>query len=61
MGIDYGLAINGAEILATSKDLGNRTEVLPFTVILDRPRQIAFPHAEVLSEVALDAAVAPLL
>ncbi len=61
MRIDYGLLIGGPEILAASKELGNRAEVLPFTVILGQARQVTFTHAGALSEAALDAALAPLL
>jgi thiol-disulfide isomerase/thioredoxin len=61
MGIDYGLLIGGVEVMAASRDLGNRGEVLPFTVILDRTRQVAFTHAGALSDAALDAALVPLL
>jgi thiol-disulfide isomerase/thioredoxin len=61
MSIDYGLLIGGAEVLVASKDLGNRAEALPFTVILDRARQLAFTHTGALSEAALDAALVPLL
>jgi thiol-disulfide isomerase/thioredoxin len=60
MGIDYGLLIGGAEVLAASKNLGNRAEVLPFTVILDQARQVAFTHTGALSEAALDAALVSL-
>lgn len=61
MRIDYSLLIGGPEILAASKELGNRAEVLPFTVILDQARQVTFTHAGALSEAALDAALAPKL
>ncbi len=61
MSINYGLLIGGAEVLAACKDLSNRAEMLPFTVILDQARQVAFTHTVALSDAALDAALVPLL
>ena len=61
MNIGYGLLIGGAETLATSKDLGNRAGVLPFTVILDRTGKVAYTHAGALTEASLDAVLLPLL
>ena len=61
MSVDYSLLIGGAETLATSKDLGNRAGVLPYTVILDRNGKVAFTHAGALTEASLDAVLLPLL
>ena len=61
MSIDYVLLVGGMEILGVSKDLGNRAEVLPFTVVLDRTGKVAYAHAGALTEVVLDAVLAPLL
>ena len=61
MSINYGLLIGGAEILATSRELGNLAEVLPFTVILDRAGKVAYTHVGVLTEGALDSVLLPLL
>jgi len=61
MSINYGLLIGGAEILATSGELGNLAEVLPFTVILDRAGKVAYTHVGVLTEGALDSVLLPLL
>lgn len=60
MNIDYDLAIAGMEILAVSKSLGNPAGVLPFTVILDRDRRLAYAHAGLLTEAALEAVLSPL-
>ena len=61
MRINYSLLIGGVEILEMSKGLGNRAEVLPFTVVLDRAGKVAYAHAGALTKVALDAVLAPLL
>lgn len=61
MSIDYALLIGGTESLAISKDLGNRAEVLPFTVVLDRAGKVAYTHAGALTEATLDAVLMPLL
>ena len=61
MDIDYALLIGGTEVLALSKDLGNRAEVLPFTVVLDRSANVAYTHAGALTEGQLGEVLAPLL
>ncbi len=61
MSIDYSLLISGVETLATSRDLGNRAGVLPFTVVLDRAGKVAYTHAGALTEASLDAVLIPLL
>ena len=61
MRIDYVLLIGGIEILGASSDLGNRTGVLPFTLVLDRTGKAEFAHAGALTEALLDAVLAPLL
>ena len=61
MNIDYDLLIGGMETLAVSKNLGNRAEVLPFTVVLDRTGVVAYAHAGALTEAALDTVLARLL
>lgn len=50
--IDYGVLVGGAEALAASRDLGNRADVLPHTVILDQARRVACTYAGALSEAA---------
>jgi hypothetical protein len=49
------------EILAISKDLGNPAGVLPFTVVLDRDRKLAYAHAGLLTEAVLEVVLRPLL
>lgn len=61
MKIDYDLAIAGMDILAISKDLGNSAGALPFTVVLDRDRKLAYAHAGLLTEADLEAMLRPLL
>ena len=61
MHIDYVLLIGGMETLGLTKDLGNRAEVLPFTVVLDRAGKVAYAHAGPLSEALLEAVLSPLL
>ena len=61
MNIDYVLLVGGMETLAVSKNLGNRAEVLPFTVVVDRTGTVAYAHAGALTEAALDSVLAPLL
>lgn len=59
--IDYVLLIGGVETLSMAKDLGNRVEVLPFTVVLDRAGKVAHTHAGTLTEASLGAVLVPLL
>jgi thiol-disulfide isomerase/thioredoxin len=61
MSIDYVLLIAGIEALDLSKDLGNGTGVLPFTVVLDRSGRVAYSHAGALTEVLLGPILTPLL
>lgn len=61
IGIDYAVLIGGIEILGVTKELGNRAQVLPFTVVLDRAGKAAYTHAGVLTEASLGAVLAPLL
>ena len=59
--IEYTLLMGSMETLDLSKDLGNRTGVLPFTVVLDRGGKLAYARAGALTEVELSAALKPLL
>ena len=59
--IDYVLLIGGVETLSMAKDLGNRAEVLPFTVVFDRAGNVAHAHAGTLTEASLGAVLVPLL
>jgi thiol-disulfide isomerase/thioredoxin len=61
MKINYALLMGGMEILAISKELGNRAGVLPFTAVLDRTGKVVYTHAGALTEAALGAIVVPLL
>lgn len=61
MGIDYILLIGGMETLDVTRDLGNRAEVLPFTVVLDRAGKVVYAHAGALTEALLGAVLSALL
>jgi len=61
MRIDYALLIGGMETLDVTKDLGNRAEVLPFTVVLDRAGKVVYVHAGALTEALLGTVLTPLL
>jgi thiol-disulfide isomerase/thioredoxin len=61
MRIDYAVLIGSMETLGITKDLGNRAQVLPFTLVLDRAGKVAYAHVGALSEGSLGAKLAPLL
>jgi thiol-disulfide isomerase/thioredoxin len=61
MKIEYPLLVGGMESMSLSKELGNRAEVLPFTVVLDRSGRIAYARAGALTESSLEAILMPLL
>jgi len=61
MRINYILLMSDMETLATSKELGNRSGVLPFTAVLDRTGKVVYTHAGALTEASLGAILAPLL
>src|SRR5262245_21556017 len=59
--INYPLLIGGVEILALMRESGNKSGVLPFTLILDRQGKVARSHRGTLTEASLETAVRPLL
>ncbi len=61
MHIDYPLLIGDVATLALSKELGNRAEVLPFTVVLDRAAKVTYSHVGALTEAKLSEVLRPLL
>ena len=61
MRIDYPLLIGTMETLSVTRELGNRAEVLPFTVVLDRAGKVVQVHAGALTEASLGTILAPLL
>jgi thiol-disulfide isomerase/thioredoxin len=61
MRIDYVLLVGGTETLGVMKDLGNRAEVLPFTVVLDRAGKVVYAHAGALTEALLGAVLTAML
>jgi thiol-disulfide isomerase/thioredoxin len=61
MRIDYALLIGGMQTLVVAKELGNRAEVLPFTVVLNRSGNVVHAHAGALTEASLGAILTPLL
>lgn len=61
MHIDYPLLVGDATTLALSKALGNRAEVLPFTVVLDRAANVTYSHVGALTEAKLGEVLRPLL
>jgi thiol-disulfide isomerase/thioredoxin len=61
LGIDYMLLIGGTETLALTADLGNRTELLPFTVVLNRAGTVVYTHAGAVDEATLGAILSPML
>jgi thiol-disulfide isomerase/thioredoxin len=61
MNIGYPLLVGTMEVMSLSKGLGNRAEVLPFTIVLDRSGKVAYAGAGALTELSLDAILIPLL
>jgi thiol-disulfide isomerase/thioredoxin len=61
MRIDYTLLVGAVEALAVAKDLGNRAEVLPFTVVLDRNGKVVHAQVGAITEASLGAVLEPLL
>ena len=60
-GINYPLLIGGMSTLELMRESGNKSGVLPFTLILDRNGKVAKSHRGRLTEAALETAVKPLL
>jgi predicted transcriptional regulator len=61
MHIDYALLIGSMEAIGLSKELGNGSGVLPYTVVFDRTGKVAYSHAGALTEAVLGTILAPLL
>jgi len=61
MHIDYALLIGGMEALGLSKELGNGSGVLPYTIVFDRAGKVAYSHAGALTETVLGTILTPLL
>lgn len=61
MRVDYPLLIGDAATMALSKELGNRAEVLPFTVVLDRAAKVTYSHVGALTEAELSEVLRPLV
>ena len=59
--INYPLLIGGVEILGLMRESGNKSGVLPFTLIIDRQGKVASTHRGMLTEASLEAAIQPLL
>ncbi len=59
--INYPLLIGGLDTMALMRESGNRSGVLPFTLILDRQGNIAGTHVGVLKEARFESLVRPLL
>ena len=53
MRIDYSLLIGGLDTIDTSKNLGNSSGVLPFTLVLDSSGKVRYAHAGAITEAAL--------
>jgi len=61
MGINYPILVAGMEGASLSRELGNRTGALPFTIVLDRGGQVVKSHLGMITEEELTKILAPLL
>ena len=59
--ITYALLIGGLETVDLSRQLGNKTGALPYTVVLDQEGKVVRTHLGKISEQELDEVIAPLL
>ena len=59
--ITYALLIGGLEAVDLSRQLGNKTGALPYTVVLDQEGKVVRTHLGKISEQELDEVIAPLL
>jgi thiol-disulfide isomerase/thioredoxin len=58
--IPYPILIGDMDLFRLSEDLGNPTQALPFTLILDRQGKVAFIREGMLDEVSLEKILKPL-
>ena len=58
--IPYPILIGDMELFRLSEDLGNPTQALPFTLILDRQGKVSFIREGLLDEGSLESILKPL-
>lgn len=61
LGVDYPLVIGTLETIEVTRQIGNGSGGLPYTVVLDRDGNIVKTRLGGISEAELDAALKPLL
>ena len=61
IGVNYPVLLGGIEAMELAEAAGNRYEVLPFTVILNRNGEIAGTHVGRIARDQLEAILKPLL
>jgi thiol-disulfide isomerase/thioredoxin len=61
MAIPYPILIGDMDLFRLSEDLGNPTQALPFTLIIDRQGKIAFIREGMLDEASLELILKPLV
>jgi len=61
IGINYPILVAGMEGAALSRELGNKTGALPFTVVLDRNGKLIKSHLGLITEEELGKLLGPLI
>jgi hypothetical protein len=61
MGINYPILVAGMEGASLSRELGNRTGALPFTLVLDRDGKVMKSHLGMITPEELEKLLDPLL
>jgi len=61
LGIEYPVMVGGADVMAVSQAYGNRTGLLPYSVLVDREGRIRWARMGVLEEAELDERIRELL
>lgn len=61
LGIRYPVVVGGADVMAVSSMYGNRTGLLPYSVLIDRDGVIRWTHMGVLEPESLEKLIADLL
>jgi thiol-disulfide isomerase/thioredoxin len=61
IGINYPILIAGMEGASLTRELGNKTGALPFTVVLNRDRTLVKSHLGLITEEEIQELLGPLL
>lgn len=61
LGVDYPILVGATDVMATAREYGNLSGVLPYTVLIDRAGMIRWTHLGEVKEAEVKGEIAKLL